>query len=71
MTKDEEEYEHIPLFHGMRSKKSAEQIEKEGFCSYGSPEEGKKNVIDALKYFGKDYAPQRDLFEQFGIGVSA
>ena len=54
MTKDEEEDEHLPLFHGMRSKKSAEQIEKEGFCSYGSPEEGKKNVIDALKYFGKD-----------------
>lgn len=42
------------LFHGMRSKKSAEQIKKEGFCSYGSPVDEKKAIIDALKHFGKE-----------------
>lgn len=42
------------LFHGMRSKKSAEQIKKEGFCSYGSPVDEKKAIITALKHFGKE-----------------
>jgi len=42
------------LFHGMRSKKSAEQLKKEGFCSYGSPVDEKKAIVNALKYFNKE-----------------
>jgi hypothetical protein len=38
----------------MRSKKSADQIKKEGFCAYGSPVDEKKAIMDALKYFGKE-----------------
>lgn len=44
----------LQLFHGMRSKKTAEQIKSEGFCSYGSPVDEKKSIINALKYFGKE-----------------
>lgn len=44
----------IPLFHGMRSKKTAKQIKEEGFCSYGSPVDEKKAIVDALKHFGKE-----------------
>ncbi len=43
-----------PIFHGMRSKKSAEQLKKEGFCSYGSSVDEKKAVVDALKHFNKE-----------------
>lgn len=42
------------LFHGMRSKKSADQIKREGFCAYGSPIDERKNIIDALRHFGKE-----------------
>jgi hypothetical protein len=44
----------FPLYHGMRTKKSPEQIKKEGFCSYGTHIDEKKKIIDALKYFGKE-----------------
>ncbi len=49
-----EEWKDFPLFHGMRSKKTPEQIKKEGFCSYGTPIDEKKNIVDALKHFGKE-----------------
>lgn len=42
------------LYHGMRSKKSADQIKREGFCAYGTSVDERKNIIDALRYFGKD-----------------
>jgi len=38
----------------MRSKKSAEEIKKEGFCAYSTRIDEKKNIIDALKHFGKE-----------------
>ncbi len=43
-----------PLYHGMRSHKTSEQIKKEGFCAYGEDE--KQNIIKALKFFGKEDA---------------
>ncbi len=42
------------LFHGRRSKKSIEELKKEGFCAYVSPEDEAKLIIDALKHFGKE-----------------
>lgn len=42
------------LYHGMRSKKTQEQIKKEGFCSYGTVVDEKRNIINALRYFGKE-----------------
>jgi hypothetical protein len=42
-----------PLYHGMRSHKSAEEIKKEGFCAYGDNE--KENILKALKFFNKLY----------------
>ena len=42
------------LFHGRRSNKSIEELKKEGFCAYGSPEDETKSIIDALKQFGKE-----------------
>lgn len=42
------------LFHGRRSDKSAEELKKEGFCAYGSPEDETNSIIDALKHFGKE-----------------
>jgi len=51
---DEDDILQLPLYHGMRTKKSSEQIKKEGFCSYGTPIDEKKNITDALKYFGKE-----------------
>jgi hypothetical protein len=55
MQKEEkDEVPQYPLYHGMRSKKSADQIKREGFCAYGSPIDEKKNIIDALRYFGKE-----------------
>lgn len=44
----------LPLFHGMRSKKTPDKIKKEGFCSYDSPVDEKRKIIAALKYFGKE-----------------
>lgn len=49
-----EEVPYYPLYHGMRSKKSPEQIKKEGFCAYGTVVDERKNIIDALRYFGKE-----------------
>lgn len=51
---DKDEVPQYPLFHGMRSKKSADQIKREGFCAYGSSIDEKKNIIDALRYFEKE-----------------
>lgn len=39
------------LYHGVRSHKTADQIKNEGFCAYGENE--KQNIIEALKFFGK------------------
>ena len=49
-----EETQDYKLYHGIRSKKSPQQIKKEGFCAYGTPIDERKNIIDALKYFGKE-----------------
>jgi len=46
--------EYYPTYHGMRSKRTPENIKKEGFCSYGTPIDEKKNIVDALKHFGKE-----------------
>jgi len=54
LTEKEISEQYYPLFHGMRSKKTPEQIKKEGFCAYGSPIDEEKNIVDALKYFGKE-----------------
>jgi hypothetical protein len=51
---EEDKVPQYPLYHGMRSKKSADQIKREGFCAYGSPIDEKKNIVDALRYFGKE-----------------
>ena len=51
----EAEYEkQYNLYHGMRSKKSAEQIKREGFCAYNTNIDIKRNVINSLKFFGKE-----------------
>lgn len=42
-----------PLYHGMRSKKTSEQIKKEGFCSYTENNEAEA-ILRALDTFGKD-----------------
>lgn len=42
-----------PLFHGMRSRKTAEQIKREGFCSYTENNESEA-ILRALKAFGKE-----------------
>jgi len=41
-----------PLFHGMRSRRTAEQIKREGFCSYNEPNEAQA-ILRALNFFGK------------------
>ncbi len=51
---EKDEMSQYPLYHGMRSKKSADQIKKEGFCAYGSPIDEKKNIIEAIRHFGKE-----------------
>lgn len=51
---DEDDEQYYNLYHGMRSKKSVDQIKKEGFCAYSTPVDEKKNIIDALRYFGKE-----------------
>jgi len=43
-----------PLYHGKRSNKTPEQIKKEGFCVYGSSVDERKNIVEALRYFGKE-----------------
>jgi len=43
-----------PLFHGMRSKKTEDQIQREGFCSYGSPIDEARHIISALRHFGRE-----------------
>lgn len=42
------------LFHGRRSNKSIEELKKEGFCAYGSPEDETRLIIGALRHFGKE-----------------
>jgi len=42
-----------PLYHGMRSKKTADQIKKEGFCSYNENNEA-ETILRALKVFNKN-----------------
>ena len=49
-----ERIEQYSLYHGIRTKKSPEQIKKEGFCKYGTEIDMKKEIMDALKYFGKE-----------------
>jgi hypothetical protein len=49
-----EEYDQLPLYHGLRSKKTPEQIKKEGFCTFATPIDARKNIIDSLKFFGKE-----------------
>lgn len=49
-----EEWGDYSLYHGMRSKRTPEDIKKEGFCSYGTPIDERINIIDALKHFGKE-----------------
>jgi len=44
----------LPLYHGIRTKKSIEQIKKEGFCKYGTEIDLKKEIMTALRYFGKE-----------------
>jgi hypothetical protein len=51
---DKDNVPQYPLYHGMRSKKSADQIKREGFCAYGSFIDEKKNIVNALIYFGKE-----------------
>lgn len=43
-----------PLYHGLRTNKTIEQIKKEGFCTFGTKVDMKKEVMLALKYFGKE-----------------
>ena len=43
-----------PLFHGMRSKKSEEEILRNGFCAYKSPVDESREIRLALKFFGKE-----------------
>ncbi len=49
-----EDWEDFPLYHGIRTNKTPEQIKKEGFCSFGTKVDWKKEAISALKYFGKE-----------------
>jgi len=49
-----EDWEEFPLYHAIRTNKSMEQIKKEGFCKYGTEIDMKKEVMIALKHFGKE-----------------
>jgi len=49
-----DEVPQLPLYHGIRTNKTSDQIKKEGFCTFGSEIDMKKEVILALKYFGKE-----------------
>ncbi len=51
---EKNELKYYPLYHGMRSKKTSDEIKKEGFCSYSNPINERKNIVDALKYFKKE-----------------
>ena len=50
-----EEWKDLSLYHGMRSKRTPEQIKKEGFCTkFITNIEMKREIILALKHFGKE-----------------
>lgn len=44
----------IPLYHGTRQKLSAEEIKEKGIVTYKSGSQAEKEVLKALKYFGKE-----------------
>ena len=48
------------LYHGMRSKKSPEQIRREGFCAYDPNADLSKDIIDALRHFKKENILRED-----------
>lgn len=52
---NDDEYDlQYPLYHGIRSKKTSDQIKKEGFCTFSTKVDMKKEIMLALKYFGKE-----------------
>ena len=54
---DDDEYEGVPyqpLYHGIRTKKTEDQIKKEGFCTFATKVDMKREIVLALKYFGKE-----------------
>ncbi len=54
MLNEEDEELQSPLYHSIRTKKTIEQIKKEGFCTFGTGVDMKKEVMLALKHFGKE-----------------
>lgn len=53
-TNDDEYDLQYSLYHGIRSKKTSDQIKKEGFCTFSTKVDMKKEIMLALKYFGKE-----------------
>lgn len=52
---EEDKVPQYNLYHGMRSKKTPEQIMKEGFCvTYMTIVDAKKEIKNALRHFGKE-----------------
>jgi len=51
---NEDEEIQLPLYHGIRTNKTPEQIRKEGFCKYGTKVDMKNEIMSALRYFGKE-----------------
>lgn len=49
-----EDWEEFNLYHSIRTNKTPEQIKNEGFCTFGTKVDMKKEVMLALKYFGKE-----------------
>jgi len=49
-----EDWKEFNLYHGIRTNKTIKQIKKEGYCKYGTKVDIKKEIVLALKYFGKE-----------------
>jgi len=45
----------IPLYHGFRSKLSPEEIRKHGVSTLTNPLDARKEIVYALRFFGKEY----------------
>lgn len=48
-------HEYHSLYHGIRTNKTPDQIKRHGFCvTYLTPVDAKKEVLTALRHFGKE-----------------
>lgn len=51
---EKDEVPQLPLYHGMRTNKTPDQIKKDGICTFESKIDMKKEIVLALKHFGKE-----------------